>query len=202
MQMSRLTEARRAKGWSQMELAERLGIAQQTIQRYEAGSRDVKASTIVRLCETLGVTASYLLGIEDGNEDATIEVPVVGPVAAGNPLEMEESHRNYAVPATVRKRWPNAFLLRVEGSSMDRVLPDGCYALVDPCDDVDHDGQPYAVRVGDLAATVKRVRRVGGSYELAPDSHDPSFQPIILGDEELSVIGRVVWHCIPYDWSY
>lgn len=205
---NKIREARRAKGWTQQDLAERMGTTQQTIQRYERGTRSLRASVLARLSGVLDVTVAYLLGMADeGDETArSVDVPLYGPIAAGKPLEEVESEP-YPVPAELRDRWPNAFLLRIEGESMDRILPSGCYALVDPCSEAEIDGQPYAVRVGDSDATVRRVRRIPGGLRLAPDSNDPSFQPQDFclagqGDASLSVIGRVVWHCIPYDWSY
>lgn len=210
---SRIAEARRARGWTQGQLAERMGLTQQAIQRYEAGTRQLRAGTLERLAEALGVTVTYLLGLDDNRQaetdgDAFVEVPLLGPIAAGRPFDMEAADTTFPVPAEMRRRYPRAFLLRVEGESMNRVLPNGCYALVDPCDGVEFDGQPYAVRVGDLAATIKRVSRSpSGGLELAPDSTDAAFRPQAFDASdasapEVAVIGRVVWHCIPYDWSY
>ena len=206
---NKIAEARRAKGWTQQELAERMGTTQQTIQRYEAGSRNIKSSVLARLSEELDVTVTYLLGMNDADESAPayVQIPLYGSIAAGQPIEMESADALFPVPVEISNRWPNAFLLRVEGESMNRILPNGCYALVDPCSEVDFEGQPYAVRVGDVDATIKRVRTNGHVYELVPDSTDPTYQPQALGMDALgspnvSIIGRVVWHCIPFDWSY
>ncbi len=205
----KIAEARRAKGWKQEDLAVRIGVTQQAVQRYETGKRDVKASMLVRLSEALEVSVAYLLGMEDaeGFDSKMVSVPLFGSIAAGVPVDMEAADERYDLPGVVCQRWPKAFLLRVEGESMNRILPNGCYALIDPCVDVEYDGQPYAVCVNDLAATIKRVRRTGGGFELVPDSTDPSFRPQVLvegvgGVGTVSVIGRVVWHCIPYDWTY
>lgn len=205
---NKIREARRAKGWTQQDLAERMDTTQQTIQRYETGARDLRASALAKLSQVLDVTVAYLLGMSEGDAPLarTADMSLYGTIAARRPLEEVESVP-YPVPTEVLSRWPNAFLLRVEGESMNRILPNGCYALVDPCTAIDYDGQPYVVRVGDLDATVKRVRKIPGGLRLAPDSNDPSFQPQdfhLAGQNEtsLSIIGRVVWHCIPYDWSY
>ena len=209
MSQNKIKEARDAKGWTQQHLAERMGTTQQTIQRYEKGTRNLKASVLAQLSEVLDVTVAYLLGMSDGDAPRadSANIPLYGSIAAGRPLEMESAEALYPVPADVCNRWPNAFLLRVEGESMNRILPNGCYALVDPCTEADHDNQPYAVRVGDQAATIKRVHKLPNGLQLIPDSNDPTFQPqtfdlSIKGAPTLSVIGRVVWHCIPYDWSY
>ncbi len=207
--MNKITEARKAKGWTQAELAGRLGVTQQAVQRYESGTRDLKASTLRNLSEALGVTVAYLLGMTDTEPPRTefVDVPLLGPIAAGRPLDMETADDTHPIPAVVHDTWPNAFLLRVEGESMNRILPNGCYALVDPCAEVDCDGQPYAVIVDGHAATIKRVRRLANGLELAPDSTDPTFRPQVLDyaatdGPSVAVVGRIVWHCVPYGWSY
>ena len=57
----RIREARAAKGWTQAELAERAGVTQQAIQRYEAGTREPRASALVGIAKACGVSISYLL---------------------------------------------------------------------------------------------------------------------------------------------
>lgn len=211
MQPNKILEARKAKGWTQQELAEHMGTSQQVVQRYEAGVRNLKASVLIRLSEVLGVTVAYLLGMTEAEPDTSqpefVSVPLFGSIAAGRPIEMETADTLHPIPAEVHDRWPRAFLLRVEGESMNRILPNGCYALVDPRTEIDRDDQPYALRIGDLDATIKRVRTRPDGFELVPDSNDPSYQPQVFsnrdgGEPSVSIIGRVVWHCIPIDWNY
>lgn len=65
----KIEEARRARGWSQAELAKRAGISQQAVQRYESGEREPRVSSVIAMASALGVTLSYLLGLDspDGN---------------------------------------------------------------------------------------------------------------------------------------
>lgn len=65
----KIAEARRAKGWSQAELAKRLGTTQQQVARYESGENDVKSSMVVKMSKTLGVTISYLLNVAGDDEE-------------------------------------------------------------------------------------------------------------------------------------
>ena len=205
----KIAEARIAKGWSQQDLAEKLGTTQQTIQRYEAGARDIKSSVLVKLSAALGVTISYLLGMENASipSNAMTDVPLYGSIAAGTPIEMMEVEDMYPVPTALHDKYPDAFLLKVEGDSMNRILPNGCYALVDPCDDIDYSGDPYAVCVNGCDATVKRVRKLNNGFELAPDSNDPTYKPIVYdygvkGTATVTVIGRVVYYVLPFDWRF
>lgn len=136
-----------------------------------------------------------------------VDVPLLGSIAAGTPMEMVETDENHPVPTKVMEQYPDAKLLKVKGSSMNRILPDGCYALVDPCDDVDRDNQPYAVCVNGYDATIKRVHKLANGFELVPDSTDPTYKPKVYdygepGTETVTVIGRVVYYVLPFDWGF
>ncbi len=136
-----------------------------------------------------------------------IDVPLYGSIAAGTPIEMMEVEDTFPVPAKMHDAHPEAFLLKVEGESMNRILPNGCYALVDPCETVEENGAPYAVCVNGYDATFKRVRKLNNGFELVPDSTDPTY-PVQTynynepGTETITVIGRVVYYALPFDWSF
>lgn len=205
----KIAEARIAKGWSQQDLAEKMDTTQQTIQRYESGSRDIKSSVLIKLSAVLGVTISYLLGMENTSipNNDMVEVPLYGAIAAGTPIEMIPVEDSQPVPSEVRRRYPSAFLLKVEGDSMNRILPNGCYALVDPCEAVEHNGAPYAVCVNGYDATIKRVNKLNNGFELAPDSNDPTYSKQVFnynepGTQTITVIGEVVYFVLPFDWHF
>lgn len=199
---------------TQKELAAALGITQQSVYYYESGERDIKASVLIEMAAALNCTVSELLGLGEAEivlpSNSRSEyhvVPLYGEIAAGTPIEMTTIAKTVEVPSDIRVKYPNAFLLRVEGNSMNRVLPNGCYALVKPCECVDADGAPYAVCVNGYAATIKRVRRLNNGFELVPDSTDPTYKPKVYdygedGTETVTVIGRVVWYCVPTDWEF
>ena len=205
----KIAEARIAKGWSQQDLAEKMDTTQQTIQRYESGSRDIKSSVLIKLSAVLGVTISYLLGMENTSipNNDMVEVPLYGAIAAGTPIEMIPVENSQPVPSEVRRRYPSAVLLKVEGDSMNRILPNGCYALVDPCEAVEHNGAPYAVCVNGYDATIKRVNKLNNGFELAPDSNDPTYSKQVFnynepGTQTITVIGEVVYFVLPFDWEF
>lgn len=205
----KIAEARIAKGWSQQELAEKLDTTQKTIQRYESGARDIKSSVLIKLSSVLGVTISYLLGMENAAlpNNSTIDVPLYGSIAAGEPIEMMEVEDSQPIPVKVHEKFPDAFLLRVEGDSMNRILPNGSYALVDPAQKEPISGKPYAVCVNGFDATIKRVRRLNNGFELVPDSTDPTYVPKVFnynepGTDPVTVIGRVVYYVLPFDWEF
>lgn len=61
-----LRDARRARGWTQADLAERVGIAVEVCGRLERGRALPRADTLVRLAVALGVSVDALLGLDAG----------------------------------------------------------------------------------------------------------------------------------------
>lgn len=53
--ISAVIAARNARGWSQRDLAEAIGVSQPVIARLERGERDPRLSTMVALCEALNL---------------------------------------------------------------------------------------------------------------------------------------------------
>lgn len=165
-----------------------------------------------KIYETLQVDWSEVMG--DGgrlktkrrNVETGVEVGVFGRIAAGIPIEMMESNKTFFVPSAVRIAHPRAFYLEIDGESMNRVLPNGCYALVDPDRREVYDNRAYAVCVNGYDATVKRVRKLANGFQLVPDSDDPTY-PIRTynyneeGTETITVIGEVVWYSVPFGFE-
>jgi transcriptional regulator with XRE-family HTH domain len=58
----RLAGLRKAKGLTQVQLAERLGVSQQAVTAYESGNRRVPISTLPALADVLGVSIEELIG--------------------------------------------------------------------------------------------------------------------------------------------
>lgn len=71
-----MKKARKAKGFTQKQMADLFGITEQAYQHYEYG-RDFKASMLLRLCAVLECSPSWLLGMEDSGEHLEPEDPVM-----------------------------------------------------------------------------------------------------------------------------
>ena len=61
----RFCELRTALGWSQVQLATRVGAAKQTVSNWENDNIQPSIEMLVRLSKIFGVTTDYLLGLED-----------------------------------------------------------------------------------------------------------------------------------------
>lgn len=66
---ARMRTRRRQLGLSQSELADKLGVSFQQVQKYERGANRVAASTLVAASIALGATVSWLVGEELSGRD-------------------------------------------------------------------------------------------------------------------------------------
>ena len=64
-----IKKARLDAGLTQLEVAEKLGIAQAQYARWENGGRNSKDETVEKLSEIFGVSFDYLKGRDDGPEE-------------------------------------------------------------------------------------------------------------------------------------
>jgi len=65
MGKTRIKELRLEKGISQAKLGKEIGVTDRTISNYETGRTEPDIDATAKLCKIFGVTAGYLLGIED-----------------------------------------------------------------------------------------------------------------------------------------
>lgn len=201
---------------SQVEAAKKLDVPLGTYRNWEQQlymPRD--NSTLKAIADLFHVSIEALFGydmVNPGDISKNVEsdmqnVPLYGRIAAGSPLYMEEVEDYCPVPSELMRRHPSAFFLRVDGESMSNVLPNGCFALVDPKRrEPVVNGRAYAVCVNGSSATIKRIVRLENGFKLVPDSKDPTFKPKVYdygveGTEEITVIGEVVWYMVPFDFE-
>ncbi|MDP7236164.1 MAG: transcriptional repressor LexA [Candidatus Latescibacteria bacterium] len=121
------------------------------------------------------------------NSDEVAMIPLVGRVAAGQPILAEENIEDYMpFPASMVQKG-NVFALKVNGDSMieDGIL-DGDYVLVRE-QNVAERGETVVALLGD-EATVKRFYPEKNQVRLAPAN--AVMQPIITND--VSIAGKVV----------
>lgn len=207
-----LKQARKDAGYTQEQAAEKTGIALGTLRRWEQGVNEPDMGSIIQLAKLYKTSTDKILGsdfspINSTSDQTFIDVPLFGSIAAGTPIEMIAVEDTFPVPARVHEKHPDAFLLKVVGESMNKILPNGCYALVDPCEDVEVNGQPYAVCVNGYDATVKRVDKLANGFRLKPDSNDPTYTEKTYNynepdTEQITIIGKVVYYVLPYDWGF
>ena len=202
-----LKKIRKAKKFTQRDLAQKSGVKQSVISDLETGNAKSTGS-ILELANALGVTAEELKkGIIGEIEKANVipvsprMAPVLSWVQAGNFTNVE------SVDMTQVEEWlplpvecTNCFYLKVQGISNSPDFIEGDYILVDP--DVYYSdvlsGDMIVVRKFEDATFKKLVIETDGSKYL--QALNPEFKPNIIPlDEDCHFVGQVV-DCVRYTY--
>jgi repressor LexA len=118
-----------------------------------------------------------------------LELPLLGYVAAGMPIEAVVGNETIAVPEDlVGKR--DTYVLRVKGDSMiDEQIRDGDFVIVEDRRTADN-GEMVIAMLHGSDVTLKKLYREHGRIRLQPAN--PAVQPIIAAPEDVVVQGVVV----------
>ena len=122
---------------------------------------------------------------------SVVELPLLGSVAAGLPIEAIQDTETLAVPPDMISRRRDNYVLRVEGNSMiEEQIRDGDYIVVQAQDRAE-DGQMVVALVSGEAATVKKLYREANSrVRLQPAN--PTMEPIFAAADDVRIQGIVV----------
>ena len=115
-------------------------------------------------------------------------VPLVGRIAAGQPIEAVERAETISLADFTRSK--EVFALEVRGESMqDEHILDGDHVLVEKTK-VAHNGDIVVALVEGSDATLKRLYREGENIRLQPSN--AKMKPIIVPAKDVAVQGRVI----------
>jgi repressor LexA len=120
-----------------------------------------------------------------------IELPLLGAVAAGVPIEAVDHGETITVPETLIRRSGNHYVLRVRGNSMiDEQICDGDYVVVNERPKADN-GETVIALIDGTAATVKKFyRERDGRVRLQPANE--TMAPIYVNENDIRIQGVVV----------
>lgn len=188
---NRIKMRRMQMGLSVDELAKQLGKNRATVYRYESDEiENLPLSILEPLSKALGVSPAYLMGWEGTAASLPARrVPLLGDVAAGEPILAYEDRRTYvAVDGDLRVD----FCLRVKGDSMiDARIQEGDIVFVRRQSMVNN-GE-LAVVLIDNEATLKRFYRSDSGVILKPEN--PKYQPRFYTEHDFKtvrVLGKAV----------
>lgn len=119
-----------------------------------------------------------------------IELPLLGYVAAGQPIEAVATSESIAVPESLVNGKRDTYVLRVRGDSMiDEQIRDGDWVVVEDRRSADN-GEMVIALVGGQDATLKKFYRENGRIRLQPAN--PSMAPIYVDPDNVQIQGVVV----------
>jgi len=126
---------------------------------------------------------------EDNGHEGT-SVPLYGKIAAGTPIEaLQDLSRFVDIPPSMLGGGEH-YALEVEGDSMiEAGIHDGDTVIIEKCDTANN-GTIVVALVDNEEATLKRLRRHGGSVALEPAN--AAYETRICGPDQVKVQGRLV----------
>ncbi|HKO16078.1 MAG TPA: transcriptional repressor LexA [Gemmatimonadaceae bacterium] len=121
----------------------------------------------------------------------SIELPILGSVAAGTPIEAVEQGETMSVPDNLVRRTGSHYVLRVRGNSMiDEQIRDGDLVVVNERRSADN-GETVIALLNGNSATVKRFyRERDGRIRLQPANDTMS--PMYVHENDVTIQGIVV----------
>lgn len=196
---SRLKKLRLEANLTQTELANKVGLTNRAIGAWESGKAKPRIDKLEELAKVLGTTSTALLyGVAIPNAkgivatSAMVPMRILGKTHAGEPTEEIEDITLIEVPETVARNHPSAFMLQVEGDCMNRSYPDGCLVMVDPTVSP-WNGCAVVAEPSVGESVLRRYMRGQSSMMLAADSFSAYDDMVFAGEDEVKLVGVVVW---------
>jgi repressor LexA len=137
-----------------------------------------------------GWNRSRSIEVLEGKEPEPVrELPLMGYIAAGTPLEAVLDPTTIALPWTEAGA-RNLYVLQVKGQSMiDDHIEDGDFVIIEERKTANN-GETVVALLDGNEATLKRYYRENGHVRLQPAN--PTMEPIIVRDGEFKIQGIVV----------
>ncbi len=182
------------RNMTQADLVKKTGLPKSAISQYYSGKYEPKQKGIYLIAKALNVNEAWLMGYnvpmertdtEYPNNILKIETkkfPLLGTIAAGEPIFAEEQFESYVEAGTNIRA---DFCLKVKGDSMINArICDGDIVFIRKQPDV-NDGEIAAVLIGN-EATLKRVYKKKNEIILVAEN--PAYPPLVYKNEELNEI--------------
>lgn len=203
----RLQELRKARGYSQQDVASLIGVGRTTYLKYENGDNR-PTRKLNELARLFNVSTDYLLGLTDTptesltqplsqslSKERGVRIPVLGRVVAGIPIEAIEEVIDWEEIPQKMAATGKFFALRVCGHSMEPTILEGDVVIVRQQEDVDS-GDIAIVLVNGDEATVKRIKKQAEGITLIA-TNISVYEPHFYSNQEIRdlpvrVIGKVV----------
>lgn len=137
-------------------------------------------------------TENNMIDFPTKNEEpqsSVVSVPLLGKVAAGNPIAAIEHPEDYfPLPESMVFGQKNIFMLEISGDSMiEAGIYNGDYVIVSQ-QETARNGEIIIAMTDEYEATCKRFYKENGHFRLQPEN--ASLEPIIL--DNVQIVGKVV----------
>ena len=181
---------------TQEEFGEIVGVSSMAVSQWETGRAVPRMGAVQKISDYFHISKGSLI---DEDSSALTKLPISGSTATLPLRTLGKVHagvmddEEIQVPERVVLAYPDAFLLRVEGNCMDRVIPEGSHVVVVPHKEPTN-GSIVVIHDDAYEAVMRRYYKGSSALMLSPDSYEEGYQDIIVHDgQEITLIGVVVW---------
>ena len=124
------------------------------------------------------------------NNDLVINLPLLGSIAAGNPVEaIENSDENIQIPLHLISANKKNYVLKVEGDSMvNKGIVDGDKAIIEYCNDAEN-GDIVVALINDNEVTLKKLKKDKDKIYLIPANDNYKIQSFNFN--EIKIQGKL-----------
>lgn len=194
---NKIRNLREQRSLTQEEIAEYLNTTPQTISRYEIGDRKTNQDILFKLAEYFKVSINDFFpplsfdnaSIADISSD-TIQIPVLGSIKAGTPIEAQEDILEYVdVPTEWIKGGKLYYGLKISGDSMYPKYNENDIVIFEHIEDfVSAQKKDCAVMVNGFDATFKNVTISDNGITLVPlnINNSDNYQPTFYDNEQIN----------------
>ena len=149
---------------------------------------------------TRSVNKNRAIELVDKSANNNISLPVVGVIAAGQPILAEETLMDKVIVSENLFSGTNMFVLKVKGDSMNAARINDKDIIIVRRQCTVENGEIAVIMIEDNDAVVKRFYQNGENVTLVPQSTNPQHQPQMydLKKTKIKIIGKVVRNQIDF----
>lgn len=212
----RIDELCREKGISKRKLERDAGIAQGSVSKWKTGGYQPNNASLKKVADYFGVSLDFLCGDSDEplsdqmilnlkrrresqyceglKETKSIQIPVLGKVVAGIPMEAVENILDFEDIPEEMSYLGQFYGLKIVGHSMEPRILEGDVVIVRKQEDAESGDLVIVLVNGDSATCKKLIKNKDG---ITLQSFNPAFEPMYFSAEDIQtkpvqIIGKVV----------
>lgn len=206
-----LKSRRESLGLSQEEVAKKINVTKGTVSKWEKGYiENMRRDKIASLAKVLKINPLLLLGIDPEDKEPTSKYNFfdiglsAGTLSEVSPFKASDV-KQITLPDSVMGKYSgnsNIIISRVNGESMNRVIPNGSLIAIEKVDSI------FDIKNGDIVVfqdcgdmAIKRFynNKEKQTIIFTPDSTNKNFYPMSYSYNDLSnvrIIGKVVIYIV------